>query len=320
LFWDEITSAKATWYTAVPTVHQILLARAATDYPAANPPALRFIRSSSAPLAPAVLCRTEKQFGAPMISAYGMTETAHQAASNPLPRAGVRKDASVGLASGLQIRIITAGGAPAAAGEIGEVCVRGPALTDGYLNDPQATAAAFTGGWFHTGDLGYLDSAGYLFLSGRIKDMINRGGEKIAPHTVEMVLLSHPAVQDALAFPVPDPKYGEEVSAAVILQPGRQAGPAHRKALPDRATPRRARSRLPGLPRAGPGTRPAAPRSAARGRGSRSTSILPGASADDAQGESRGAAVLHQPGDLMPVDVVGVDLRQRPGDVKTPEL
>jgi acyl-CoA synthetase (AMP-forming)/AMP-acid ligase II len=157
-----------------------------------------------------------------MISAYGMTETAHQAASNPLPQDGVRKDASVGVASGLQIRIITSPIAPAAAGEIGEVCVRGPALADGYLNDPQATAAAFIGGWFHTGDLGYLDSGGYLFLSGRIKDMINRGGEKIAPHTVEMVLLSHPAVQDALAFPVPDAEYGEEVDAAVILQPGRQ--------------------------------------------------------------------------------------------------
>jgi acyl-CoA synthetase (AMP-forming)/AMP-acid ligase II len=223
LFWDEITSAKATWYTAVPTIHQILLARAATDYPAANPPALRFLRSSSAPLAPAVLRRTEEQFGAPVIPAYGMTETAHQAASNPLPRDGACKDASVGLPTGLQIRIITASGNSATAGETGEVCVRGPALTTGYLNDPPATAAAFIDGWFHTGDLGYLDSDGYLFLSGRTKDMINRGGEKIAPHTVEAVLLSHPAIQDALAFAVPDAKYGEEVNAAVILQPGQHA-------------------------------------------------------------------------------------------------
>jgi acyl-CoA synthetase (AMP-forming)/AMP-acid ligase II len=223
LFWDEITRTKATWYTAVPTVHQILLARAATDYPARNPPALRFIRSSSAPLTPAVLRRTQEQFGAPVIPAYGMTETAHQAASNPLPRDGACKDASVGLPSGLRVRIITASGNPAAAGETGEVCVHGPAVTDGYLNDPQAAAAAFTGGWFRTGDLGYLDSDGYLFLTGRTKDIINRGGEKIAPHTVEAALLSHPAVQDALAFAVPDAKYGEEVNAAVILQLGQHA-------------------------------------------------------------------------------------------------
>jgi oxalate---CoA ligase len=223
LFWDEITRAEATWYTAVPTVHQILLARAATDYPARNPPALRFVRSSSAPLAPAVLHGTQERFGAPVIPAYGMTETAHQAASNPLPSDGACKAASVGLPTGLQVRIIAEGGNPAAVGEPGEIRVRGPALTGGYLNDTQATAAAFTGGWFRTGDLGCLDSDGYLFLSGRTKEMINRGGEKIAPYTVEAVLLSHPAVQDALAFAVPDATYGEEINAAVILRPGRDA-------------------------------------------------------------------------------------------------
>lgn len=223
LFWDEIASAQATWYTAVPTVHQILLARAGTDYPSDSPPALRFIRSSSAPLAQAVLARTQEHFSAPMIPAYGMTETAHQAASNPLPADGICKSASVGMATGLDIRISTASGAPAAAGETGEVCVRGPALTSGYLNDPQATIEAFKGGWFRTGDLGHVDSAGYLFLSGRIKDMINRGGEKVAPESVEAALLSDPAVQDALAFPAPDAKYGEQVNAAVILQPGYRA-------------------------------------------------------------------------------------------------
>ncbi len=223
LFWDEITTARATWYTAVPTIHQILLARAAAEYPARNPPALRFIRSCSAPLAPAVLHRMQQQFRAPVINAYGMTETAHQAASNPLPGDGARKDSSVGLPTGLQVRIITASGTTATPGQTGEVTVRGPALADGYLNDPQATAAAFDGGWFRTGDLGYLDGDGYLFLAGRTKDMINRGGEKIAPHTVEAALLSDPAVQDALAFPAPDPVYGEEVNAAVILQPGQHA-------------------------------------------------------------------------------------------------
>ena len=222
-FWEEIAGTGSTWYTAVPTVHQILLARAAAEYPAARPPALRFIRSSSAALAPAVLRQTEAHFGAPVIQAYGMTETAHQAASNPLPRDGACKEGSVGRATGLQIRIGTGSAEPAAAGETGEVCVRGPALTAGYLNDPQATAAAFTGGWFRTGDLGCLDSDGYLFLSGRTRDMINRGGEKIAPEAVDAVLLSYPAVQDALAFAVPDAEYGEEINAAVILQPGRQA-------------------------------------------------------------------------------------------------
>jgi oxalate---CoA ligase len=222
-FWDQIAETGTTWYTAVPTIHQILLARATTDYPASNPPSLRFIRSCSAALAPAVLHRMEEQFGAPVIPAYGMTETAHQAASNPVPEDGACKDTSVGLASGLHIRVITSTGQPAGAGVVGEICVRGAALAGGYLDDPEATAAAFAGGWFHTGDLGYLDSAGYLFLTGRIKDMINRGGEKIAPHAVETVLLSDPAVRDALAFPVPDPKYGEEINAAVILQPGQTA-------------------------------------------------------------------------------------------------
>ncbi len=146
LFWDEITCARATWYTAVPTVHQILLARAATDYPAASPPALRFIRSSSAPLAPAIARRTQEQFGVPVISAYGMTETAHQAASNPLPGDGASKDASVGLPTGLQIRITAGGGQPATLGETGEIWLRGPAVADGYMNDPQATAAASPAG------------------------------------------------------------------------------------------------------------------------------------------------------------------------------
>jgi oxalate---CoA ligase len=147
-----------------------------------------------------------------------MTETAHQAASNPLPADGPGKDASVGLPTGLQVRIVTSTGNLAAAGETGEVCVRGPAVADGYLGDPQATAAAFTGGWFRTGDLGYLDSDGYLFLSGRTRDMINRGGEKIAPREVDDVLLQHPAVAEAVAFGSPHPSWGEEVAAAVVLK------------------------------------------------------------------------------------------------------
>jgi acyl-CoA synthetase (AMP-forming)/AMP-acid ligase II len=237
LFWSEIIRTNATWYTAVPTIHQILLARAATEYPADNRPALRFIRSCSAPLAPAVLRKTEELFGAPMIEAYGMTEATHQAASNPLPDDGVHKEGSVGLPSGLQIRIVspdgtsagTSAGISTGTGEVGEVCVRGLAVANGYLNDPQATAMAFGNGWFHTGDLGHLDSDGYLFLNGRIKEIINRGGEKIAPQTVEAVLLSHPGVQEAAAFAVPDPEYGEDVNAAVILQPDSDATEADLK-------------------------------------------------------------------------------------------
>ncbi|HEY6792205.1 MAG TPA: AMP-binding protein [Trebonia sp.] len=233
LFWNEIIRTNSTWYTAVPTIHQILLARAATEYPADNRPALRFIRSCSAPLAPAVLHRTEELFGAPMIEAYGMTETTHQAASNPLPDDGVHKEGSVGLPSGLQIRIVSPDGTSAGTSigteEIGEVCVRGPAVANGYLNDPQATAMAFGNGWFHTGDLGHLDSDGYLFLNGRIKEIINRGGEKIAPQTVEATLLLHPGVQEAAAFAVPDPEYGEDVNAAVILQPDSDATEADLK-------------------------------------------------------------------------------------------
>jgi len=229
LFWEEIGRANATWYTAVPTVHQILLARAATDYPAAYRPGLRFIRSCSAPLAQAVLHKTEEYFGAPMIVAYGMTETAHQVATNPLPGDGPRRKGSVGLPTGLQVRIINADGSVAESGKTGEVCVRGPALTEGYLNDPKATAAAFADGWFRTGDLGHLDSDGFLYLNGRIKEIINRGGEKIAPQTVEAVLLANPAVEEAAAFAVPDAKYGEDVNAAVVLQPDTEATEADLK-------------------------------------------------------------------------------------------
>jgi acyl-CoA synthetase (AMP-forming)/AMP-acid ligase II len=218
-FWPEMAGARATWYTAVPTIHQILLARASTDYPKGGYPDLRFVRSSSAPLAPAVLQDFETVFSAPVLQAYGMTETAHQAASNPLPGDGPDKPASVGIATGTEIKVIRPDGRPAA-GETGEIWIRGSAVTSGYLGDPQATAASFSDGWFHSGDLGYQDADGYLFLTGRIKEIINRGGEKISPDAVDEVLQSNPDVEDALSFPVPDEKYGEEIYAAVVLRPG----------------------------------------------------------------------------------------------------
>ena len=222
-FWTEMVAVGATWYTAVPTIHQILLERAAAEYPWENPPRLRFIRSCSAPLAPAVFRQLEAEFSVPVVSAYGMTETAHQAASNPLPGSGPVKPGSVGIGTGVEVQIVSPNGRVVAPGTHGEICVRGPAVASGYLDDPANTDRSFTGGWFHTGDLGYQDADGYLFLTGRSKELINRGGEKFSPQQIDAVLLSNAKVQDALSFGVLDEKYGEEINAAVILKPGQQA-------------------------------------------------------------------------------------------------
>jgi acyl-CoA synthetase (AMP-forming)/AMP-acid ligase II len=223
-FWAEMVSAGATWYTAVPTIHQILLQRAAAEYPRGNPPPLRFIRSCSAPLAPAVFHQLESAFSAPVLPAYGLTESCHQAASNPLPEVGPVKAGSVGLPTGPDLRITGPDGEAAQPGTPGEVRIRGAAVAAGYLDDPGTSAATFVDGWLRTGDLGYQDPDGYLFLTGRIKEMINRGGEKFSPQQIDAVLLSSPKVLDALSFGVPDEKYGEEVNAAVILKPGQHAG------------------------------------------------------------------------------------------------
>ena len=222
-FWPDMAGAGATWFTAVPTIHQILLERTGGDRPTGGFPALRFIRSCSAALAPAVLRDLEATFGAPVLPAYGMTEAAHQVSSNPLPSDGPDKAASVGLPTGVEIRVTAADGGRAATGTTGEVWIRGQAVTSGYIHDGAANAASFTDGWFHTGDLGHQDAEGYLFLTGRIKDLINRGGEKISPTAVDDVLLSHPAVEDALSFGVPDDKYGEDIEAAVVLRQARTA-------------------------------------------------------------------------------------------------
>jgi acyl-CoA synthetase (AMP-forming)/AMP-acid ligase II len=219
-FWTDMVSLGATWYTAVPTIHQILLMRAANEYPKDHPPPLRFIRSSSAPLAPVTLSAIESAFRAPMIEAYGMTETSHQAASNPLPVFGPHKPSSVGLGTGAEIRIFGPDGNSLQPGELGEVCIKGPTVTPGYVDNKAANEANFVAGWFHTGDLGLLDADQYLFLKGRIKELINRGGEKISPMNVDAVLLSNPKVEDAMSFGVPDPKYGEEINAAVVVKPG----------------------------------------------------------------------------------------------------
>lgn len=208
----------ATFYTAVPTMHQILLSRAAQDYPASSPPPLRAIRSCSASLAPATLHKVEAAFKAPVLEAYAMTEAAHQMTSNPLPKNGAHKPGTVGKAQGsVKVAILDESCALLPCGETGEVCIQGPNVTAGYLENPKANEEAFAGGWFHTGDQGYLDEEGYLTLTGRLKELINRGGEKISPIEVDSAMLAHPGVAEAVSFAAPDEKYGEVVAAAVVL-------------------------------------------------------------------------------------------------------
>jgi len=217
-FWRVARDHGVTWYSAVPTVHQLLLARAT---PGADRPAgtekLRFIRSCSASLPPQVMLDLEAAFGVPVLEAYGMTEAAHQMASSPLPPA-VRKPGSVGPGTYVRISIMDDSGRHLRPGERGEVVIQGPNVIRGYENNPEANAASFVDGWFRTGDQGYLDENGYLTLVGRLKELINRGGEKISPREIDEVLLAHPSVAEAVCFGVPHPTWGEEVSAVVVLR------------------------------------------------------------------------------------------------------
>lgn len=215
-FWPQVKAQGVTWYSAVPTIHQVLLGRADQDQ-APSASGLRFIRSCSSALAPATMAQLEGRFGAPVLEAYGMTEASHQMTSNPLPPAG-RKPGSVGQGTQVDIGIMDEAGSLLPAGTSGEVVIRGPNVTAGYRSNPEANAASFTKGWFRTGDRGVLDDKGYLTLIGRIKELINRGGEKISPLEVDAILLTHPAVAEVASFGVPDAKYGEEVQAAVVLK------------------------------------------------------------------------------------------------------
>jgi acyl-CoA synthetase (AMP-forming)/AMP-acid ligase II len=212
-FWPQLRTFGVTWFSAGPTLHQMLLERKDDE---GAPETLRFVRSCSSALAPALMERTEAAYGAPMLEAYGMTEASHQMASNPLPP-GARKPGSVGVATGTWIRIVDASGRDLAAGTAGEVAISGPGVTSGYLGNPQANTESFFDGWFRTGDRGVLDADGYLRLEGRLKEMILRGGENISPYEIEEVLLAHPAVSDAICFGIDDEKYGERVGAAVTL-------------------------------------------------------------------------------------------------------
>ncbi len=220
-FGEWLQDVKPTWYTAVPTMHQAILMRMRDKRAQAAGAGLRFIRSSSASLPPQVMAELEDVFATPVVEAYGMTEAAHQMACNPLD--GARKPGSVGRAAGPEIAVMSDDGVILPQGEIGEVVIRGPNVTPGYDNNPEANAKAFTNGWFRTGDQGRVDEDGYLFLTGRLKEQINRGGEKISPLEIDVVLLDHPAVAQAVTFAMPHDKLGEDVGAAVVLRDGVEA-------------------------------------------------------------------------------------------------
>ncbi|MCP3754162.1 FadD7 family fatty acid--CoA ligase [Streptomyces sp. TBY4] len=224
-FWEDVRAVDATWFTAVPTIHEVLLNRAATEFPGARAPRLKFIRSCSAPLNTATQRALERTFGAPLLSAYGMTESTHQAASEPLPARGPLKHGSVGRSSGVELRIADAHGRSCPPGTQGEVWVHGPTVTRGYLGNPAETARSFVEGWLRTGDLGSLDEDGYLSLTGRIKNLINRGGEKISPEHVEDIIAGCPGVAEVAVFAVPDPVYGQRVGAVVVVREGENLGP-----------------------------------------------------------------------------------------------
>ncbi|PWS36508.1 AMP-dependent synthetase [Falsiroseomonas bella] len=217
-FFRWMDEEKPTWFTAVPTMHQAILSRAERNKEIIERVKLRFIRSSSASLPGPVMEQMEKTFGCPLVESYGMTEASHQMCSNPLE--GPRKPGKVGRAAGPEVAIMDDDGTIMPQGGIGEVVIRGPNVTKGYEANPEANAKAFTNGWFRTGDQGMFDEDGFLMLTGRLKELINRGGEKVSPLEVDGVLSAHPAVAQVLCFAIPHPKLGEEVGAAVVLREG----------------------------------------------------------------------------------------------------
>lgn len=216
-FFGWLDVCRPTWYTAVPTIHHAVVERASREG-AVAPASLRFARSSSSSLAPQLMQDLEGALGVPVIEAYGMTEAAHQMASNPLPP-GVRKPGSVGPAAGPQVAIMSESGEILPSGKEGEIVISGPNVMDGYAANPAANAEAFEDGWFRTGDLGWVDDDGYVSISGRKKEIINRGGETISPREIDEALLDHPSVMQVLAFAVPDRRLGEQVAAAVVVDP-----------------------------------------------------------------------------------------------------
>ena len=221
-FFSWMDEAKPSWYTAVPTMHQAIVSRARgnAEIIARNP--LRFLRSSSSSMPPQVIKELEDIFHAPLIEAYGMTEATHQMACNPLPPA-VRKPGKVGIAAGPEVAIMGQDGALLPRGETGEIVIRGANVTAGYENNARANEEGFLNGWFRTGDQGVMDDEGYISITGRLKEIINRGGEKVSPREVDEILMDHAAVAQVVCFGMPHPKLGEEVAAVVVLREGHNA-------------------------------------------------------------------------------------------------
>src|SRR5690348_6187270 len=220
-FFGWMAEVKPTWYTAVPTMHQAILSRAPRNADVVAASRLRFIRSSSSALPPTVIAELERVFRAPVVEAYGMTGAAHQMASNPLPPR-TRKPGTVGPNAGPAIRIVDERGNTLPPGVTGEIVIRGENVTRGYENNPSANETAFIDGWFRTGDQGTMDADGYVAITGRLKEIINRGGEKISPREVDEIIMEHPAVHQCVTFGMPHDMLGEEVAAAIVLKEGLQ--------------------------------------------------------------------------------------------------
>ena len=228
-FFQWLNAARPTWYTAVPTMLQAILGRASRSQAVVRDTQLRFVRSSSSSLPPPVMDELEEIFACPVIEAYGMTEAARQMASNPLPPRA-RKPGTVGPSAGPDIAIMNQAGKRLARGGRGEIVVAGPNLFAGYENNPEANAGAFSGAWFRTGDLGFIDD-GYLTISGRLKEIINRGGEKIAPREVDDVIQAHPAVDQVVTFAIAHARLGEEVAAVAVFKAGCEVEPSEIRAF-----------------------------------------------------------------------------------------
>jgi len=221
-FFGWIDEVKPTWYSGVPTMHQAILLRAPNNTEIVAKHRLRFVRSSSSSMPVRVIHDLEALFGVPVIEAYGMTEAAHQMASNALPPRA-RKPGSVGPAAGPEMRIADTNGETVPTGATGEIVIRGPNVMKEYENNPKANAEAFYGDWFRTGDQGVMDEDGYISITGRLKEIINRGGEKISPREVDEIIMEHPAVHQCVTFGIAHDMLGEELGAAIVLKAGAEA-------------------------------------------------------------------------------------------------
>jgi oxalate---CoA ligase len=241
-FFGWLAEARPTWYSAVPTMHQAIRARASKSAEIIKSNPLRFIRSSSSSIPPQVIREIEDIFGCPLIESYGMTEASHQMASNPLPP-GVRRPGSVGLPAGPEIAIADENGRRLGPGETGEIVIRGENVMNGYMNNEAANAEAFTSeGFFRTGDQGVIDADGYLTITGRLKEIINRGGEKVSPREIDEVLMDHPGVAQCVCFAVPHAKLGEDVAVAIVL---REATTADERSIKEFCASRLAKFKVP---------------------------------------------------------------------------